>query len=261
MFNEWCAQEGVIMPAVEYPAYFEGGLLGMKCTQDVGHHEAYICIPVKMIMSVNKAKVHPVLSKIVDDNPQCFAAEGSDDWEQLTLVLFMFYELTLGEKSYWLPYLRLMPDVHFISSWTPEELAALDHDELASEVEALEADLETTWSQFEALLKKYPAIFPSRFVNKALFLNAFAQVCSRCFGYGLPSCSLLPMADNQNHNCIDINVEMVNVKEHFKDDKESDYYRFSKFTGNYSSLFKSLDLNFNSPKVKGLFNKDVFDAN
>ena len=35
VFNEWCKKEGVLMPALEYPAYFEGGLIGIKCIKDV----------------------------------------------------------------------------------------------------------------------------------------------------------------------------------------------------------------------------------
>ena len=35
MFNVWCKKEGVIMPKLLYPAYFENGLLGVKCKQDI----------------------------------------------------------------------------------------------------------------------------------------------------------------------------------------------------------------------------------
>ena len=34
-FNQWCQKEGVVMPSIEYPAYFEGGLQGIKCTRDI----------------------------------------------------------------------------------------------------------------------------------------------------------------------------------------------------------------------------------
>ena len=35
MFNEWCRKEGVIMPKLEYPAVFENGLIGVRCTADI----------------------------------------------------------------------------------------------------------------------------------------------------------------------------------------------------------------------------------
>lgn len=35
LFNQWCEKEGVIMPKVTYPAFFEGGLIGAKCNEDI----------------------------------------------------------------------------------------------------------------------------------------------------------------------------------------------------------------------------------
>ena len=32
-------------------------------------------------MSVNKAKVHPVLGEIIKTNPACFAESDNEDWE------------------------------------------------------------------------------------------------------------------------------------------------------------------------------------
>ena len=106
-------KEGVIMPKLEYPAYFEDGqLLGVKCLEDIEHHEGFLYVPFKMVMSVQKAKRHPVLTKIISENKKCFR-----QWPDMILVLFIFHEMTLGKNSYWYPYLRLMPDVEFSSSW------------------------------------------------------------------------------------------------------------------------------------------------
>ena len=35
MFLKWCKDEGVIMPKLEYPAYFENGLVGVRCKEDI----------------------------------------------------------------------------------------------------------------------------------------------------------------------------------------------------------------------------------
>ena len=34
-FNDWCLKEGVLTPKLEYPAYFEDGLLGVRCKEDI----------------------------------------------------------------------------------------------------------------------------------------------------------------------------------------------------------------------------------
>ena len=43
------------MPKLEYPYKFEGGLVGMRCKDDINHREAFCFIPYKMIMCVGKA--------------------------------------------------------------------------------------------------------------------------------------------------------------------------------------------------------------
>ena len=110
-FNQWCKQEGVIMPKLEYPAEFEGGLVGTKCLADIEHREAYLHVPYKMLLSVKSTVEHPVLGQILEEHPECFAEEICDDFEQLTLVLRLIYEISLGRESYWYPYLMSLPDV------------------------------------------------------------------------------------------------------------------------------------------------------
>ena len=52
MFNEWCEREGVIMPKLEYPAYFNNGLEGIRCKEPIEHREAFLFVPYKMIITV-----------------------------------------------------------------------------------------------------------------------------------------------------------------------------------------------------------------
>ena len=43
-------------------------------------------------MSVQKAKDHEVLGKVLKENPTIFSEDNSHDWEQLILVTFVMYE-------------------------------------------------------------------------------------------------------------------------------------------------------------------------
>lgn len=69
VFNDWCRDNGVIMPKCEYPAYFEGGLVGMKAKEKIEHREGFLAVPYKMLMTVEAANRHPVLGEIIRDNP------------------------------------------------------------------------------------------------------------------------------------------------------------------------------------------------
>ena len=114
-----------MFPKLEYPATFEHGLIGVRCTEDIEFREAYLFVPYKMLMSVKNAQMHDVIGPVILDHPECFEADEHEDWEQLTLVLYVYHEMTLGRDSYWYPYLRCMPDVQFACSWEEHELDML----------------------------------------------------------------------------------------------------------------------------------------
>lgn len=110
------------MPKLEYPAYFENGLVGVKCKEDIQHREAFLFVPNKMLFSVEKVSEHEILGPIVEAHPDLFDIDEEDDANSMVLTLGLIYEITLGKKSYWYPYLRMMPDVAFTSSWRQDEI-------------------------------------------------------------------------------------------------------------------------------------------
>ena len=202
------------MPKLEYPAYFEGGLLGVKCKEDIEHREVYLYVPYKMMLTVKDTQSHPILGEVIQQHPECFEEEENDDWEQLTLALRLLYEMTLGKKGYWYPYLRLMPDVEFTSAWSEDEMEMAEDFRIRFELHEYREELKKEWEQFELVLRSYPDIFPERYVSQALFYNQYAQVCTRCFGYSVNSTSMIPMADNLNHSSVDVTQELVNISLH-----------------------------------------------
>jgi len=47
-FKKWCEDNGVKMPKLEYPAFFDGGLLGVRIKEDINHNEAFLSVPMKI---------------------------------------------------------------------------------------------------------------------------------------------------------------------------------------------------------------------
>ena len=43
------------MPKLEYPAYFENGLRGVRATETIHHREMIVSVPYNVIMSTDKA--------------------------------------------------------------------------------------------------------------------------------------------------------------------------------------------------------------
>ena len=156
-FNQWCKDQGMLAPKLEYPAYFENGLVGVRCTEDVHHREAYLFVPYKMMMNVKKANRHPVIGEIIAAHPECFSEEeNTNAGEQMTLTLFILYEMTLGKQSFWYPYLRTMPDVSFTSSWQEHEIEMAQDEYLVIALQEYEAEVEAEWDTFQGILKEYP---------------------------------------------------------------------------------------------------------
>ena len=187
------------MPKVEYPAYFEGGLVGMRATEKIEHREAFLSVPYKMLMTVDAARNHPVLGGIINYNPHIFSPEEKGDWEQLTLTLYLLHEYNLGEDSFWKPYIDLMPDVKFFCHWTEKEILETQDMHIATYAREYREEIEADWLDMKTCMRKYPDIFKSSTIDEKLFYKFYAQVCTRCFGWGLPSTTMIPMADNCNH--------------------------------------------------------------
>jgi len=97
---------------------------------------------------------------------------------------------------------------------------------------------------FKKVLLQYPKIFPDKLLDRGLFMNVYGQVCTRCFGYGLPSCSMIPMADNINHNSVDVTNELVNLDKHVNGDEDSEYFRIAKFMNDIRPIYdkKGIDV-------------------
>ena len=56
---------------------------------------------------------------------------------------------------------------------------------------------------FLTIFRRYPEIFPQDITNGdylKIFERAYNFICTRAFGWSLPSISLIPMADSLNHS-------------------------------------------------------------
>ena len=102
--------------------------------------------------------------------------------------------------------------------------------------------------------------------DRDLFLNIYGQVCTRCFGYGLDSTSLIPMADNLNHSSVDVTNELVSFDLQLEGDKNESYYRISKFLNDYTPLFKNKgmtdeEIEKQKMNIKGRFDRALYKQN
>ena len=141
------------MPKLQYPAYFEGGLVGMMATEPIEHREAFLSIPYKMLLTVNGAQQHPVLGPIIEKHPNIFKEGEKGDWEQLTLVTYIMYEFAKKEGSFWKPYLDLMPNVKFFCHWIDDLVMATQDPSLIRDSIDYREELKEEWDELEVALR------------------------------------------------------------------------------------------------------------
>jgi hypothetical protein len=77
-FMEWCAKVGVISDKVEFPATFDGGLIGVRAKEDIKHREMIMSIPYNILFTVDKAREDPVIGKLLKDNDTLFGSGNPD---------------------------------------------------------------------------------------------------------------------------------------------------------------------------------------
>ena len=138
------------MPKLEYSAYFEHGLLGVKCTEDIGHREAFMYIPYKMVFSVQKAKDEPNLGPVLEAYPSLFDPKKNQAAsDQLILLAFIYVEMQKGKNSYWYPWFRMLPDVDFSCGWSSNDLDNFQDNVIVEQLYNYEICIHNEWQMFK----------------------------------------------------------------------------------------------------------------
>jgi hypothetical protein len=93
IYQEWCKKQGIFMPKLEYPAFFEDGTMGFKAKEAIKHRELIMAVPYSIVMSNHKAKENPELNKIFIENVDIFETSDKNDHNNFLLTVFLMYEL------------------------------------------------------------------------------------------------------------------------------------------------------------------------
>lgn len=170
------------------------------------------------------------------------------------------YQKQLGSESFWAPYIDLMPDVTFFCEWDKKDIMATMDPYLVSETIENREELRSEWIELLEALSKFPDVFKPESLQKSVFLKFYSQVCTRCFGWGIPFTSMVPMADNLNHSDVNVICETINKRLHLEPDQESSYFTLAKFMSDYSTIFSEEELQA-KPHLRGLFSRENFENN
>jgi hypothetical protein len=73
-------------------------------------------------------------------------------------------------------------------------------------------------------------------------MSIYAQVCSRCFGWGMPYTSMIPMADNLNHSDVNVVLELIHKSIHLKPEEENTYFYKAKYMNSYAQVYSAEEI-------------------
>ena len=263
-FTNWCQQVGIRFPKMGYPHFFENGLVGAVVTQPIDYRESFLYVPFTAMISVDKCLRDPAMFEFYEQNPQLFSKEHQD-WEQLILACFLVRQKHLGEESFWAPYIESMPDVHFFCEEPADVvLATMDPQLIIGAVEYRD-ELSEEWETIKPVLQKHVNLFGEELIERRQFLSFYAQVCTRCFGYGLPFTAMIPMADTLNHSDVNTTNEVVSRSLHLSADEECAYFTKTKFMNDYSGGPIFADTDEKSPldylNIHGRLDRELYKQN
>lgn len=120
------------MDKIEFPAVFGGGLVGSRAKEDIGHNEAFVYIPSKILLTVERARSHPEIGHIFNNHDSIFKA--NEDRDFLTLLLMVMYEHQKGASSFWYPYFQAVDPGTLTCFWDQKILDGIDDAELKATI-------------------------------------------------------------------------------------------------------------------------------
>lgn len=183
-----------------YPAAFGSDhsyLVGSAVKSDIKHNEAIIFIPNKLLLTVERAKSSEI-GHIFNNHDALFKANADRDF--LILLVYMVYENQKGAESFWYPYFNAIDPVDITCYWGDQYLEALDDLELKENLISYKNDMDEDWDMILKIFKIYDDHFDLAKCTFEVYKRYSAFIATRCFGWGLPTTIIVPLADSFNHS-------------------------------------------------------------
>ena len=91
-FANWCSANGIVYPNQEYPATFDGGLVGVRATAPIKHREAFIYVPFQCLVTPSKVRKDAQLGPIIEENLEWFDDKEGEEGSANTFLIFLLHE-------------------------------------------------------------------------------------------------------------------------------------------------------------------------
>ncbi|GMF21804.1 unnamed protein product [Phytophthora lilii] len=193
-FLQWLQAHGATFPKLQWPATTPGGLRGAVARERIAPGEPMLCVPRRLLISEALCWQDAQLGPVFRANRDVFSRDDP------VLALFLVRELLLGERSFFQPYLAVLPFPESVQDWTPHELRELHDQRLVDAAARRSSEIAVYYRRvMDRLQSKYPGEFPDQLYTFERFKFAWKTIQARTFGRRLPWTALVPFADCLNH--------------------------------------------------------------
>lgn len=144
------------------------------------------------------------------------------DHEYLVMTVFVMHHIMIGEKSFWHPFWEVISLADLPMRWEEHEIEELQDPFLQREIKTFKDEYYAEWdSIFDVFYQNgYEDLWPGitdtqkgkdqiKAELEQVFYRSFNSVVTRCFGWGLPRTSMIPLADCINHHNVDSTYEFI----------------------------------------------------
>ena len=193
-------------------------------------NEAFIFIPNKCLITVERA-LSSEIGFIFENHDNLFKA--NEDRDFYILAVFLLFEFEKREHSFWFPYFNAVDPGELSCFWDEKRyLQALDDRECFEEIKHYGKSMDEMWVNIRKVIRVYtPDYFvlleedeaasgENKGINQQTFRRVAAFIATRCFGWGLPTTILAPIADSLNHSSKSSNhIDLINKRLHLAKNK------------------------------------------
>ena len=194
-FKAWLTGNGAKMGKIDWPSVDTiEGCRGAQATSTIETNEIMMEIPIKLMMRVDLAFEEPQIGRLLSSSQDLLRGD-------VLLCVYIMCECLKGDKSFYAPYIAILPSPGSIVQWEDSELDTLQDPNLIHKAKNRRIMLRNTYRRsVVALSERFPEDIDLSKYTYELFLFAWFCIQARAFGRRLPWTAMVPFADCLNHS-------------------------------------------------------------
>lgn len=154
----WLKENGAVFPKIDWPCRTTvNSVRGAVALEDIAPNEKMIQIPRKLMMIPENCRASKKIGHVFADYSIFRYGVGGCE----LLAVFLMHERSIGNESFWAPYIQTLPYPGTVSDWSSEEIDELYDPTISQEAKNYTLQIEAQWKSLSLRLKEnFPKDFP-----------------------------------------------------------------------------------------------------